>query len=65
MKRAGIAAVPADGSVANKHIPDAIITIAKGGRGAVAEVIELVLDTQGRLDSAIEFHTNNLDIFYK
>lgn len=46
MKRVGISACPADGIQEVRDVAT-LVTIAPGGRGAVREVIELVMKSQG------------------
>lgn len=53
MRRAAVSAAPAD---ARKEVRDSadIITRASGGRGAVRELVELILQIQGRWDTLVQ-----------
>lgn len=48
LKRAGFSAAPADAREAVKNASD-YVTAAAGGRGAVREVIDMILESQGKL----------------
>lgn len=53
MRRAGIAIAVADAhSLVRQHAD--LVTTAAGGRGAVREVCELIMESQATLDSALE-----------
>lgn len=52
MKRVGLAVAVSD-AVKTVRERAAMVTVAKGGRGAVREICEAILDAQGLLDSAI------------
>ena len=53
LRRAGFAAsVPGAPAIVRSHVH--YITRAAGGRGAVREVCELILQAQGKLDAALE-----------
>jgi 3-deoxy-D-manno-octulosonate 8-phosphate phosphatase (KDO 8-P phosphatase) len=53
MKRVGLAAAPSDAQPAVRKIAH-YVSEREGGRGAVREVIELVLRASGRLDEALQ-----------
>ncbi|MFC3032184.1 KdsC family phosphatase [Pseudoalteromonas fenneropenaei] len=50
LRRAGIAAVPADGTLEAKEVAT-IVTEARGGRGAIREVLVALLQAQGKWPS--------------
>ena len=52
LKRAGVAAVPADAIAEGKELAHYICAML-GGRGAVREVVDLVLQAQGRWEAMI------------
>ena len=52
MERAGLAVAVADATVETKRIAH-YITVARGGEGAVREVVELILKSQGKWKKAI------------
>ena len=52
LKRAGVAAVPADAIAEGKELAHYICAMP-GGRGAVREVVDLVLQAQGRWEAMI------------
>jgi 3-deoxy-D-manno-octulosonate 8-phosphate phosphatase (KDO 8-P phosphatase) len=52
LKRAGFGAAVADARESVKRISD-YVTAAAGGRGAVREVVDLILDAQGKLASLV------------
>jgi 3-deoxy-D-manno-octulosonate 8-phosphate phosphatase (KDO 8-P phosphatase) len=52
LKRAGFSVAVADGVAEAKAAAD-FVTRAAGGRGAVREVIEMILQTQGKWDSIV------------
>lgn len=52
MAACGFAAAPADAQELAKHYAD-LISSKAGGRGAVREVCEFILDAQGKLDAAL------------
>ena len=52
MAACGFAAAPADAQDLAKHYAD-LISSKAGGRGAVREVCEFILDAQGKLDTAL------------
>jgi len=56
LDRAGLAAAPAD---AAREVRQAVhwVSAARGGRGAVRELIELVLRAQGRWDGIVAEHS--------
>ncbi len=56
LDRAGLAAAPAD---AVQEVRQAVhwVSVARGGRGAVRELIELVLRAQGRWDGIVAEHS--------
>ncbi len=56
LDRAGLAAAPAD---AAQEVRQAVhwVSAARGGRGAVRELIELVLRAQGRWDGIVAEHS--------
>jgi len=56
LTRSGFAATPNDGDEAIKPFVD-LVTKRKGGKGAVREVIDLILDAQGLYEKAIEHFT--------
>ena len=52
LKRAGVAAVPADAIAEGKELAHYICAMP-GGRGAVREVVDLVLQAQGRWEALV------------
>jgi 3-deoxy-D-manno-octulosonate 8-phosphate phosphatase (KDO 8-P phosphatase) len=52
LKRAGFSVAVADGVAEAKAAAD-FVTRAAGGRGAVREVVEMILQTQGKWDSIV------------
>jgi len=52
MERAGLAVAVADATVDTKRIAH-YITVARGGEGAIREVVELILKSQGKWKKAI------------
>lgn len=57
LTKAGFAATPFDGDEAIKPFVD-FISQNKGGEGAVREIIDLILDSQGLYEKAVEKFTN-------
>jgi 3-deoxy-D-manno-octulosonate 8-phosphate phosphatase (KDO 8-P phosphatase) len=55
LARAGFSAAPADAAEEVKA-KVAYVTVQPGGRGAVREVIELILKAQGKWKGVMEFH---------
>jgi 3-deoxy-D-manno-octulosonate 8-phosphate phosphatase (KDO 8-P phosphatase) len=56
LARAGLAAAPADGAAEVRERVD-WVSAQRGGRGAVRELIELVLRAQGRWDAVVREYT--------
>ena len=56
LKRAGVAATVADGIAEAKALSH-YVTTAPGGRGAVREVVDLVLKAQGKWDAIVAGHS--------
>jgi len=57
LKQCGFAATVADGVPEVKQAAD-YVTHAKGGTGAIRELVELILKRQGKWDQAIESYTH-------
>jgi 3-deoxy-D-manno-octulosonate 8-phosphate phosphatase (KDO 8-P phosphatase) len=60
MRRVGFAVAVADAMAETRSVAH-YITRAKGGRGAVREVVELILKAQGRWQKIVEGYSSNSD----
>lgn len=61
MKQAGVAIAPQNASVENKKVAH-IITKARGGEGAIAEIIEILMRVQGTWKKYFENYLKNTEV---